>query len=68
MVSMITISCDYLLWRYLKSKVSETRPATIQDFKVQNEEEVCSITPYNYLNLKAVMITPYREVSVRISI
>jgi hypothetical protein len=38
-------SCDYFLWGYLKSKVFEIRPATIQDLKVRIQEEVHAITP-----------------------
>ena len=38
-------SCDYFLWGYLKSKVFETRPATIQDLKVWIQKEIRAITP-----------------------
>jgi hypothetical protein len=38
-------SCDYFLWGYLKSKVFEIRPATVQDLNVRIQEEVHATTP-----------------------
>jgi len=38
-------SCDFFLWGYLKSKVYETRPESIQDLKVRIQEEIRAITP-----------------------
>lgn len=38
-------SCDYFLWGYLKSKVFENRPRTVQDLKFRIGQEVRAITP-----------------------
>ena len=38
-------SCDYFLWGYLKSKVFEARPATIQELKERIQAEIHAITP-----------------------
>ncbi|XP_039280434.1 uncharacterized protein LOC120350562 [Nilaparvata lugens] len=38
-------SCDFFLWGYLKSKVFETRPATIQNLKMRITQEIRAITP-----------------------
>jgi len=37
--------CDFFLWGFLKSRVYVNRPRTIQDLKINIQEEIANITP-----------------------
>jgi len=49
--------CDFFLWGYLKAKVSEQRPLTLEALKEAIRQEVAAITPEMILKV----MDNYRE-------
>jgi hypothetical protein len=46
------IPCDFFLWGYLKAKVYEQRPQTLEALKEVIRQEVAAITPEMILNYR----------------
>jgi hypothetical protein len=38
-------ACDFFLWGYIKSKVYEKRPRTMEDLKERIRDEVAPVSP-----------------------